>query len=259
MFTPGLMPGSLLPVHDDNPTTHFSFVTLLLIALNVLVFLVEPNLGQFRECQGEPTCEQGNLTTARFICRFGIVPTEITGQKITEPALCSLGEVRSESKSIPWSALTSMFLHGGFQHLFGNMLFLWVFGNNIEDVLGKVRYVLFYLLAGLVASAAHIFANAGSDIATIGASGAVAGLLGAYIVLFPRARITTLAFIFFFRIPAVVVLGLWFASQFLIGRGQQVGGGVAWMAHVGGFVAGAVLIFIFGGLKRRQQPARYTG
>lgn len=253
MFTPG----SLLPIHDDNPTRNFSIVTLLLIALNVLVFFAEPNFGQFAACNGEPVCEQTNLTTARFICRFGVVPNEFTAPQISDPTLCSLDDVRTPAKSALLSLLTAMFLHGGFQHLLGNMLFLWVFGNNIEDTLGKVRYVVFYLLAGLLASVAHIAVNPASDIATIGASGAVAGLLGAYIVLFPRARVTTLAFMFFIRIPAVVVLGLWFGSQLLIGQGQQAGGGVAWMAHVGGFVAGAVMILAFGGLKRRRHPPGY--
>ncbi len=151
-----------------------------------------------------------------------------------------------------------MFLHGGFLHLAGNMLFLWVFGNNIEDRLGKVKYLIFFMLTGLIASLAHVFFNADSQVPTIGASGAVAGVLGAYIVLFPRARIHALVpMLLFFRIrlPAMAVLGIWFVSQFFIGSGQQVGGGgVAWVAHVGGFLAGMALIFLLGG--GRQRPSK---
>ena len=145
-------------------------------------------------------------------------------------------------------------------HIAGNMLFLWVFGNNIEDRLGKVRFILFYLICGLAAALAHVYGNTGSAIPTVGASGAVAGLLGAYLILFPRARITTILPLFIIwqviKVPAVVVLGLWFVSQFLIGAGQQLGGaGVAWLAHVGGFLAGIILIIPFGGRRKRIQEA----
>ena len=141
------------------------------------------------------------------------------------------------------------------------MLFAWVFGNNIEDRLGMVRFVAFYSLTGLAASWAHVLVNPESVIPTVGASGAISGLLGAYIVLFPRARVLSIVPLFFYittvRLPAAVVLGIWFASQFLIGTGQQAGGGVAGMAHVGGFVAGAILIFLFA-LGRPKRPVPYT-
>ncbi|MGH2771772.1 MAG: rhomboid family intramembrane serine protease, partial [Actinomycetota bacterium] len=166
-----------------------------------------------------------------------------------------------EAKSVIASMFTSMFLHGGLLHLGGNMLFLWVFGNNIEDVLGKVRYVVFYLLAGLAATMAHVLANPASEVPTVGASGAISGLLGAYLILFPHAQVTTLVplfiFIQFMQLPAIVVLALWFVSQFFIGAGQQAGGaGVAWVAHVGGFVAGMILIFLLGGWAKRQREKR---
>ncbi|MGH2708365.1 MAG: rhomboid family intramembrane serine protease, partial [Actinomycetota bacterium] len=162
-------------------------------------------------------------------------------------------------KSVYLSLFSSMFLHGGIVHLLGNMLFLWVFGNNIEDNLGRLRFVLFYFTTGILASLAHVAANGNSVIPTVGASGAIAGLLGAYILLFPRARITTIVPIFFFlqflKLPAVVVLGLWFGYQFLFGVGQQVGAaGVAWLAHVGGFISGVALIYLFGG-RRPARPA----
>jgi membrane associated rhomboid family serine protease len=229
---------SLIPIHDENPTRTFSYLTAALIAVNVAVFLLEPEFGI-----GE------SQATLEFLCRWGTVPFEVTRG---EPNC--LGSAVPD-KNIYLSLITSMFLHGGPLHLGGNMLFLWVFGNNIEDVLGRIKYLLFYLVTGLAASFAHIATDVGSTVPAIGASGAISGLLGAYIVLFPRARVTTIAFFLFIQViklPAMVVLGLWFATQFLIGLTQQAGGGgVAWMAHVGGFVAGALLIFVFGGRPRR--------
>ncbi len=239
---------SLIPIHDDNPTRRLSVITIAIIAVNVVFFFMEPQLGQSQ------TCELG-----QFFFKWGVVPQEVSsGEQLTGP-ICE--GVPLLQKSIYLSLITSMFLHGGILHIAGNMLFLWVFGNNIEDVLGKIRFIIFYLLTGLLASLAHVFANVDSVVPTIGASGAVAGLLGAYLVLFPRAKvhvIVPIPYLIFIlgrmRVPAVVVLGLWFASQFFIGQGQQSGGGVAWVAHVGGFIAGAILIFVFGGWARRPRP-----
>ncbi len=241
---------SLIPIHDDNPTRTFSYLTASLIALNVLAFLIQLSSG--REA---------------FFLEWGLVPWEITRSQPASQEVFRAGGLDVlcsppacfPDKSVYLSLFSSMFLHGGVVHLVGNMLFLWVFGNNIEDNLGKVRFLLFYFTTGILASLAHVAANTNSVIPTVGASGAIAGLLGAYILLFPRARITTLVFILFFvqflHIPAVVWLGLWFVSQFLIGVGQQVGEpGVAWLAHVGGFVAGAALIYLFGGRRPRAQP-----
>jgi membrane associated rhomboid family serine protease len=151
-----------------------------------------------------------------------------------------------------------MFLHGGLFHLLGNMWFLWVFGNNIEDAVGHVGFLVFYLLCGILSFLTHIACNSHSYIPTIGASGAISGIMGAYIILYPRARIVTLFPIFIFfqiiRVPAFVFLGLWFVYQFLASSasGSTSGGGVAWSAHIGGFIAGMVLIKLFSG--RKQQP-----
>jgi rhomboid family protein len=250
---------SLIPIHDENPTRSFSVLTIALIAANVLVFLTEPSLGMGNSPQ-----------LLQFLYRWGLVPWEITHhQPITEAALRSGGITAQcggaciPGKSIYLSVVTSMFLHGGILHIAGNMLFMWVFGNNIEDTVGKFWFVLFYLATGVAAAFAHVLVNPESVLPTVGASGAIAGLLGAYIVLFPRARVLSIVPIFFYittvRLPAIVVLGIWFVSQFLISTGQQAGGGVAWMAHVGGFVAGAVLILPFRLRGGRPQQTQYLG
>jgi membrane associated rhomboid family serine protease len=250
----------LIPIHDENPTHHTPVATITLIVLNVLAFLLfEPQFGSTRDCaRADIACEVDNCEVSQFFFKWGVVPAEVVEGEQLSGEICS--GVETEQKSVMLSLLTSMFLHGGFLHLAGNMLFLWVFGNNIEDRLGVVKYLAFYLVTGVAASLAHVFFNASSQVPTIGASGAVAGVLGAYILLFPRAMIHTLVgFILFFRVrlPAVAVLGLWFVSQFFIGGGQQVGeGGVAWVAHVGGFVAGMALIHVLGGGKGRPTPAQ---
>lgn len=233
---------SLLPIRDDNPTRRVSYLTIGIIVANVLLLFVTPNLGMGQD----PHLRE-------FFCRFGVVPWEITERLPTGPLVCPPGFIIGKSPYL--SILTSMFLHGGLIHLGGNMLFLWVFGNNIEDTIGKARFLIFYLLTGAAAAMTHVALNASASIPTVGASGAIAGILGAYVVLFPRARVTTLVMWFYLttiKLPAVVVLGIWFATQFLIGAGQQFGGGVAWAAHVGGFVAGALLIIPFGGRRSRQ-------
>ncbi|MCA1841220.1 MAG: rhomboid family intramembrane serine protease [Actinomycetota bacterium] len=250
---------SLIPLHDENPTQRTAYVTIFLIIANILIFfLLEPNLGQIPQCSNQDAnCQQQQLKVAGFLCKWGTVPNQVTSKPAEDPKICSLFPHRVRSSLL--GLITNVFLHGGLLHLGGNMLFLWIFGNNIEDVLGKFRYVIFYLLSGALASLTHVLGNPHADVPAIGASGAIAAVLGAYIVLFPKARVTTLiplGFIFFTRrIPAVVVLGIWFASQFFIGAGQQAGGGVAWLAHVGGFVAGVVLIFVFGGWSKRPRPS----
>jgi len=156
---------------------------------------------------------------------------------------------------------TSLFLHGGWFHLIGNMIYLWIFGDNVEDMMGHIKYLIFYLICGLGANYAHLYTNASSSIPTIGASGAVAGVMGAYFILFPRSRVWTLFPIFFFiqiiQLPAFTFLGFWFLMQFFMGffsLGLQ--GGVAWWAHIGGFAAGALLVFIF--RKRKRKTLDYT-
>jgi len=164
------------------------------------------------------------------------------------------------SGTVPVGAtvITSMFLHGGFLHVIGNMLYLWIFGNNVEDAMGRLRFALFYLLCGTTAALGHAFLNLRSTVPMIGASGAVSGVLGAYVLLYPRARVLTLFTLGFFvrliEVPALVVLGFWFILQFLnvlIASGSGAGGGVAWHAHIGGFVAGMLLVGLF---KRRGVP-----
>jgi len=217
----------MLPIGDVNPRRHFPVATAVIIALNLIVFFYELTL------------PEDSLQS--FVLRAGVVPYQVTNH-FGLPAATSL--------------FTSMFLHGGWVHIIGNMLYLWIFGDNIEDYLGTVSYVLFYFLAGLAAALAHIASDPSSVVPTIGASGAIAGVLGAYLVLFPRARVRTLIFIFrfirFVELPALVVLGFWFILQLFSGLasiGAASGGGVAWFAHIGGFAAG-----LLAGLILKRQP-----
>ncbi len=212
-----------IPLKDENPTQRFPVVTVVLITLNVLVFLY-----QIFSPQG----------LQYSIYRMGAIPYEITHFT----TISQLPRI-----SPPLTLLTSLFLHGSFLHLFGNMLYLWIFGNNIEDFLGPFRYILFYLLSGLGASLVHIIFHPSSMIPMIGASGAIAGVLGAYFLLYPGARVITLVFFWILPVPAFFILGLWFVAQVMnIG----IGGGVAWFAHVGGFLIGVALIRIY--VKRRR-------
>jgi len=219
-----------IPIKDENPTSRFPYVTVAFIALNIVVFFYQLTSGEGLQ---------------HYVYRLGAVPYEITHfTSLRVPGIPRL--------SPPLTLITAMFLHGSILHLLGNMLYLWIFGNNIEDYLGSFRYVLFYFLSGLGASLAHILFNPNSRVPMIGASGAIAGVLGAYIILYPRANVITVVFLFFFirivPIPAAIVLGFWFFLQMLnIG----IGGGVAWFAHIGGFLIGILLIRVF---SRRRQP-----
>jgi membrane associated rhomboid family serine protease len=234
-------PTSLIPIHDDNPTRSFPYVTVGLIALNVIVFLTEPHFGR-----------GGDPVLAEYLYRWGLVPWEITHGHQLNLTGCVAACFTNKNVYLP--LVTSTFLHAGPLHLAGNMLFLWVFGNNIEDTLGKARFVAFYLLCGVIAGLVHVALNPNSMFPTVGASGAIAGVLGAYLVLFPRARVLTFAFITLVPLPAMLVLGLWFVLQLFTGASQQIGGGgVAWGAHVGGFVAGAILVVLFGGRGRARE------
>jgi len=214
-----------IPLKDENPTQRFPVVTVVLITLNVLVFLYQifsPEGLQYS------------------IYRMGTIPYEITHFT----TISQLPRILP-----PLTLLTSLFLHGSFLHLFGNMLYLWIFGNNIEDFLGPFRYILFYLVSGLGASLVHIIFHPSSMIPMIGASGAIAGVLGAYFLLYPGARVLTLVFFWIIPVPAFFILGLWFVAQVMnIG----IGGGVAWFAHIGGFLIGVALIRIY--IKRRRIP-----
>jgi membrane associated rhomboid family serine protease len=231
----------LIPIKDINPHRRFPAWTLGLIVTNIFVYLSTSTITQVRDAEA---------------FRYGAIPCDVLSRcDAFSDALAQEFAGRSPLLSL----LTSMFMHGNLLHLGFNMLFLWVFGNNVEDRLGHVRFAIFYVVTGLAAAFAHIYASSDSATPIVGASGAISGILGAYIILWPTATIVSLVplgfFFFSVRMPAFVSLGLWFAFQLfsgLAGSGIEQGdGGVAFWAHVGGFVAGAALIIPFGG--RRQQ------
>jgi membrane associated rhomboid family serine protease len=229
----------VFPLHDDNPTLSVPVVTYALVALNVAAWFFLQGAG------GEPFLSAS-------VCQLGLIPAELLGfareglrVQLGPGAICVLGGAGAAN----WlSPVTSMFMHGGWFHLLGNMWFLWVFGNNVEDSMGRVRFVVFYVLCGLGAAFAQILSNPSSPIPMVGASGAIGGVMGAYAFLYPHAHVHMLLVfgIFVTRAtwPAWVVLGYWFVLQILGGLPslEAEGGGVAFWAHVGGFVAGLVLI-----------------
>ena len=227
-----------IPLKDENPTYRFPFITIFFIALNIIIFFY-----QIFSPQG----------LQYFVYKMGAIPYEITHLK---PVTFVFFETRESLSRLspPLTLITSMFLHGSFLHLFGNMLFLWIFGNNIEDFLGPFRFVLFYFLSGLGASLTHIIFNPNSQVPMIGASGAIAGVLGAYLILYPGAKVLTLVFLFIFirimPIPAAFFLAVWFLAQIL---NVGIGGGVAWFAHIGGFLIGIALIVVYSKRKRRKR------
>jgi membrane associated rhomboid family serine protease len=230
----------MFPYKDDLPTLRPAIVTVVLIALNILVWLLIQGAG------GEVAMEQS-------VCRLGLIPGRLFGT-VPPGAVIQLGPgMACEVGVFPaWATLfSSMFLHGGWMHLAGNLLFLWVFGNNIEDSTGRIRYLVFYLACGIAAGLTQALLSPASRIPMVGASGAISGVMGAYIVLHPRARVHMLIFLGIWittiRVPAYLMLGYWFLLQVLggvPGLGKEVGG-TAFLAHVGGFVAGAVLILLF--------------
>jgi membrane associated rhomboid family serine protease len=256
---------SLIPIADHNPTRRTAWVTYLLIALNVIVFLREPIADELPFVGGVTTQAEACSDLA-FFRRYAAIPRELTSnEQLPEtagpPVPGGCRAVPSDGRKVPaLSVLYAMFLHGSWLHLLGNMLFLYVFGNNVEDRIGRLRYLLFYLLCGYIATYVFAFANAGGTETLVGASGAIAGVLGAYLLLYPRARVTSLVpFLFFipFRLPAWVVLGSWFLLQWLYASGGTMaeGSSVAYLAHVAGFIAGMILIAVFGGLRRPPRPA----
>jgi membrane associated rhomboid family serine protease len=280
----------VLPLKDNIPTAQFPIATVVVIAINVIIFIWQLNF---------PTDER--LDQAGFgaidqsALEYGAIPDRITNP--SEDLNCAVGAVESAGQlqagivcpgsrefreaevagrsdpgltpipidQAPWwvTLFTSMFMHGGILHIAGNMLFLWVFGNNIEDSMGRLKFVLFYLLAGLIAVYSQALIDPGSTAPTIGASGAVAGVLGAYALLHPQARILTLIFIIFFvtlvEIPALILLAVWFVLQFIPALGQvavETGGdqGIAYFAHVGGFLFGLAAIKLFATRRREPEP-----
>ncbi|MFQ5329347.1 MAG: rhomboid family intramembrane serine protease [Thermodesulfobacteriota bacterium] len=213
----------MIPLKDDIPRSTFPFITIALITINIGVFIYQLYIGNWGE--------------RLFIVRAGAIPYELSHLRDLHPP---------NLVPIPFTIFTALFIHGGVTHLAGNMIYLWIFGDNIEDRLGHLRFLLFYLIAGMAATITHVFLTPASHTPMIGASGAIAGILGAYLLLFPRATVSTLIFLFIFvdivKIPAVVFLVLWFAFQ-LMSSGS--GGNIAWYAHIGGFIAGIILIKLF--------------
>jgi len=230
----------MFPYKDENPTELTPYVTIGIIALNVLVWLFAEGMGS-----------AGPL--ARAVCQYGLIPGELlrtvpvgTRIPLAPHVACVVGQPEY------WTVATSMFMHGGWFHIIGNLWFFWVFGNNIEDSMGHGRFVVFYLLCGLAAAATQMLVSPKSAVPMVGASGAISGVMGAYVLLYPRVRVHTLVFLGFFvttiALPAYVMLGYWFLLQLLGGTASalsQVEGGVAFWAHVGGFVAGMILIKLF--------------
>jgi hypothetical protein len=225
----------MIPLKDNIPSSTFPFVNISLIFINIAVFFYEVSLGPYLE---------------RLIFHFGVIPSKFL-------FLLSSQTFNPLATFLP--LFTSLFLHGGWLHVIGNMLYLWIFGDNVEDRLGHFRYLFFYLLCGIGAGMSHIITQASSHIPTIGASGAIAGVMGAYFVLFPKARVITLVPIFFFiqliEIPAFFFLVFWFFIQlfsgtFSLGSSELVTGGIAFWAHIGGFICGIILLFF---LKKRRR------
>lgn len=232
----------MIPIKDDIPSRTFPVVNIFLIIMNIFFFLIEVSMGE-------------RLTV--LFNNFGVIPAKFfASYYIIQDRVIYVGLA---DRIVP--LFTSMFLHGGWFHLFGNMLYLWIFGDNVEDRMGHLRYLIFYILCGIIANITHILFTPTSNIPSVGASGAIAGVLGAYLLLYPTARVVLLVILFFWidfiTLPAILVLGLWFVVQFFSGLAslgvQSVSsGGVAWWAHIGGFIAGMALLFIF--KKRGYSP-----
>lgn len=285
----------MLPLKDNIPTLRFPIVTVILIAINVAVFGWQLSLDDGPNSSESPAV-RGLSASDEATFELGAIPYRLTHPgkdcgivtansrsafRDLDPVVCEGSAEETEAEATegvavvpfeapPWwvTILTSMFMHGGFLHIIGNMLFLWVFGNNVEDAMGRLKFVLFYLLAGLAAVYAQSAVDPSSTVPTIGASGAVAGVLGAYILLHPRARVVTLVFIIFFvtliEIPAAILLGIWAVLQFIpalgqVGVSEMDGGGVAYLAHVGGFIFGLVMIKLFARRRDEYGPSLPAG
>ena len=256
----------VIPIHDENPTRRTPVITYLLIALNFVFFFSEPVVSQIGVGQQTvaQVCQQ-----QQYFDDHAAIPYELTHNKLLPPhqyevqttgGTVSCPVITEAGKKPYLSVLESMFLHGGWLHILGNMLFLWIFGNNVEDRFGRMRYLLFYLFCGYVAAYGFAYGSPNSTETLVGASGAIAGVLGAYLVMFPRARVTSLvpiAIIFIpIRLPAWVVLGSWFLLQWLYSSGTAVasGAGVAYLAHVFGFAAGVVIALLARPLLNSSRP-----
>ena len=229
----------MLPIRDDQPRYSTPWVTWFLIALNLLIFFFEAAL------------DRRSLNALIF--QFGVVPAHF--------ASLLAGSPRYPAAVVAIPFLTSLFLHGSWMHVIGNMWFLYIFGDNVEDYLGHFKYLVFYLITGFLAMSTHVIVNLHSTAPAVGASGAIAGVLGAYFVLYPRARVLTWFFVFVLWVPAWIILGYWFVLNFLSGTAtalavqRQSMGGVAFWAHVGGFISGALLVKAFGEREKRYPYA----
>lgn len=220
----------IFPIRDENPQINVPYITYAFIALNVIAWLALQGMGV------EPTLTQS-------VCQFGLIPADLSGEEVLRArTMCPI-----DGHPDWYTLISSIFMHGSWMHLIGNMWFLWIFGNNVEDSMGSGRFAVFYLLSGIAASAAQIIADTGSIVPMVGASGAIGGVMGAYIILYPRVHVHMFFLFRTFTIPAMLMLGYWIVMQ-LVGGFTSLGsseGGVAFWAHVGGFAAGMVLIFIF--------------
>ena len=217
----------MFPIGDDNPQINKPIATYTIITLNILAWFLLQGMGSGEQLQAS-------------VCQYGLIPADLFSFNSSNgPQVCTAGA------SAGWGGiLSSMFMHGSWMHLLGNMWFLWVFGDNVEDSMGAVRFSLFYLLSGLCASAAQIISEPNSLLPMVGASGAIGGVMGAYIMLYPRVKVSIFVFIFVFKVPAVAMLGYWAVLQVMGGISSMAstGGGVAFWAHVGGFASGALLV-----------------
>jgi membrane associated rhomboid family serine protease len=236
----------VIPYRDENPTVRTPIVTFVIVGLNVMMWLLVQGAGSTGI---SPSGEVSGL--AASVCNLGLIPGELTLQAqvgaalpIGENLACTIDPGRQATHLV-----TSMFLHGSWMHIIGNMWFLWIFGNNVEDSMGRLRFALFYVLCGLGAAFAQVASNPDSMVPMVGASGAIGGVMGAYVILYPKVRVFTFVPLGFFMtsvaLPAWVMLGYWMLLQFLGTLGGTEGGGVAFWAHIGGFAAGAVLIKLF--------------
>jgi rhomboid family protein len=262
----------VFPLRDNIPTDRFPVVTVALIVANVLMYF-------FFQRGGISLGEPSSPHFMQNLVDYGTIPYEVTnpGQHCdlvqgTQQIVCEgqpgVTGTASDQPATWVTLFTSMFMHGGLLHLGGNMLFLWIFGNNVEDSMGPVRFVLFYVLSGLAADALQIAFSANATVPSIGASGAVAGVLGGYLLLFPRARVVTVVFIIFFftilELPAIIFLGIWIVQQALFAyfdlfQPAGSGGGVAYFAHIGGFLFGLAAIHLFASERRRRRQLERAG
>jgi membrane associated rhomboid family serine protease len=243
---------SMFPLRDDNPTLHTSVATFVIVGINAAVWVFVQGMGM------APSLMES-------VWKFGVIPGELLG-RVPEGLRVSAGRgmvAVLDGRADWWTVVTSMFMHGGWMHLIGNMWFLIVFGDNVEDAMGSVRFVVFYLLCGAAAVFAQVLSSPGSTVPMGGASGAIGGVMGGYMMLYPMAPVHLLVFFGFFIsrivVPAFFMLGYWFLLQFLAGTVDRGSGGVAFWAHIGGFAAGAVLVYLFCDRGRLAERRRHRG